>query len=183
MSFLDLDDRRTWLTPLKHVPDIVLIHLSDIHFRSSQQGVPDRNKDLRNEIRIDLSRQMTHLHRYDCILVTGDIAFAGRQDEFETARKWIESLCEDLKVDIGSVLVTPGNHDVDRNVAGRDEILDIRSKIRAKQGEELQEILTRHIAEPNDRLFESIEVFSLMIREFERREQFESRQNSSRRSE
>ncbi len=166
LSGLDFDDRRTWFNPLKHVPDLVLIHLSDIHFNSLQQGLRDRNKDLRNEVLKDLRRQKTHLHGYDAILVTGDIAFAGRADEFQIAGRWLEELCEHLEIDTSNVLVTPGNHDVDRASAECSEVLDLRSRIRAAAGEQLQSLLTTQVTEVNSRLFDPIAEFNMFARRF-----------------
>lgn len=166
MTPLDLDDRQTWFAPLKHLSDLVFIHLSDIHFRASEKGAADRNADLRNEILLDLRRQMTHLHRYDGILVTGDIAFAGREDEFRIARRWLDVLCEHLEVDTRNVLVTPGNHDVDRTLADRPEVSALRSQIRAAEGERLQAELTAAVTDPNSRLFEPIAEFNNFARPF-----------------
>ncbi len=161
---LDLDDRRTWFNPLSQAPDIVLVHLSDIHFRVSHQGIRDRDKDLRNEILIDLRRQRTHLHRYDAILVTGDIAFAGRQEEFDIARKWLSLLCEHLGVAMENVLVTPGNHDVDRTVADGTEISLVRAHIRASEGDVLQEALAAAVTDPGSRLLDPIAEFNNFAR-------------------
>jgi hypothetical protein len=163
---LDLDDRQTWFTPLKRVPDIVLIHLSDIHFKAADQGIRDRNKDLRDEILNALRRQKTHLHRYDGILVTGDIAFAGREVEFQIARKWLEALCEHLEIEYRNVLVIPGNHDVDRAVADTTPISTIRSEIRQKQGDELQATLTASLADSSGQLFEPLAKFNKFARLF-----------------
>jgi predicted phosphodiesterase len=52
----------------------------------------------------------------DRILLTGDIAFAGRAEEYAFAYKWLEEkLCSAARCEIDDVFVIPGNHDVDRN--------------------------------------------------------------------
>ena len=96
--------------------DRVFLHLSDIHFRSGQAGdVHDSNKDVRNELERDLRTICTTLvKKVDGIIVSGDIAFSGQQDEFEFAKGWLQHIAELIHCSPKSIMVTPGNHDVDR---------------------------------------------------------------------
>lgn len=101
-----------------------LLHLSDIHFRSGESDdVYDLDTDLRNELERDTERLRTRLERIDGILVTGDIAFGGKRDEYEIARVWLERLCNLLGCSHESVWTVPGNHDVDRVVIDQSETL------------------------------------------------------------
>ncbi len=161
MDDKELDDRRTWTRPLRQVPDVVLVHLSDIHFKATDEGIDDRNKDLRNEVLLDLRRQRTHLHRYHLLVVTGDIAYSGKRDEFLIAAKWLDVLREQLGVPAGNVLVTPGNHDVDRAVADSAEVAPLRSEIRACNGEDLQATFSRMISHNSIHLLKSIQEFNV----------------------
>ena len=47
------------------------------------------------------------------IVVTGDIAFGGKSEDYEVARKWLASLCEKIGCQTEQVWVVPGNHDID----------------------------------------------------------------------
>lgn len=98
------------------VKQTVLIHLSDIHFVCGVSGSTyDLDMDLRNELERDAQSLCEDLEAVDGILVTGDIAYAGKVEEYGTATKWIEDLCEKLKCLSENVWTVPGNHDVDRN--------------------------------------------------------------------
>lgn len=100
---------------------MLLIHLSDIHFRASDIGTAqDPNFALRNEIVRDcrdMCRQLSA--RPDAIVVSGDIAYAGQKAEYDFATRWLGQLAEACDVSLSEVFVCPGNHDVDRKMAGR----------------------------------------------------------------
>src|SRR6267154_1543501 len=101
-----------------------LLHLSDIHFRKGESGdVYDLDTDLRNELERDVERLRTRLGRIEGILVTGDIAYAGKKEEYEIARVWLEKLCNLLGCAHEAVWTVPGNHDVDRDVTAQSETL------------------------------------------------------------
>lgn len=95
-------------------PDFVFVHLSDIHFRAGKSGdVHDEDADLRNELGFDLRAAGNLVPRVDAIVVSGDIAFAGKAEEYQTAAAWLRSISD--HVGCPTVLVAPGNHDVDRS--------------------------------------------------------------------
>jgi hypothetical protein len=97
--------------------DLVFLHISDIHFRQAQAGdVHDANQGIRNELQRDLRRLRAKLPRLDGLILTGDIAFAGKPDEYAFAANWIESIRESVGCAPEGVMVTPGNHDVDRDL-------------------------------------------------------------------
>jgi hypothetical protein len=96
---------------------VVLLHLSDIHFRKDRAGdAHDSDADLRNELERDLRTIRTTLvDRVDGIIVSGDLAFGGQPEEFDFAEGWLERLRELINCPKDSIMVTPGNHDVDRS--------------------------------------------------------------------
>lgn len=53
------------------------------------------------------------------ILVSGDIAFKGAAEEYQTAMTWLRELAAVAGCPVERVFVVPGNHDVDRSVIGR----------------------------------------------------------------
>lgn len=99
-------------------PDRVFLHLSDIHFRANRSGdVHDQDSDLRNELERDLRTIRTKkVQKIDGIIVSGDIAFAGKSDEFAIAKDWLEHIAELIDCPSDCIMVTPGNHDVDRSL-------------------------------------------------------------------
>ena len=98
---------------------LTFLHLSDIHFcKAVSGGKFDIDLDIRNELKIDAVKLIQSLETtVDAILITGDIAFAGKKDEFDTAKAWLVILCDALDCDMANrVYVVPGNHDVDQDV-------------------------------------------------------------------
>src|SRR5438128_6791558 len=96
---------------------MLFLHFSDIHFKRTEIGEPDDpNQALRSDIIKDVKRMRRIINRnVDGILLTGDIAFAGHQDEYEFAYHWLEEqLCPAAGCQIENVFVIPGNHDVNR---------------------------------------------------------------------
>ena len=93
-----------------------LLHLSDIHFKYTLDGtIHDLDHDVRHELEIDLSCVIKRSGPINAIVVTGDIAFAGKAEDYEVARKWLASLCKQIGCGAEQVWVVPGNHDIDRD--------------------------------------------------------------------
>ncbi len=53
--------------------------------------------------------------RADGVLVTGDIAFAGKRGQYQAAAEWLDSLAAATGCQKTDVQVVPGNHDIDRD--------------------------------------------------------------------
>ena len=107
--------------------DLVFLHLSDIHFRDGRAGdVHDADSDLRNELERDLRTiRTTRVQKIDGIIVSGDIAFGGKTREFEFAKDWLRHISELIDCPAGSIMVTPGNHDVDRAAVAEGSDVDV----------------------------------------------------------
>ena len=96
---------------------LILVHLSDIHFSKSSGGVYDPDKHLRKELENDAAQVSKMIGTVDGVLVTGDIAFSGKKEEYKIAIDWLYELCETkIGCRFENVWVSPGNHDVDRDV-------------------------------------------------------------------
>jgi len=103
---------------------LVFLHLSDIHFRTPGANDPyDLDKDLRNELFIDVKNVVDQIGGLTGIFVTGDIAFSGSKEEFDVASGWLKELCEGLGCPNSEVYTVPGNHDVDRSVIDKSATL------------------------------------------------------------
>jgi hypothetical protein len=118
--------------------DRIFLHLSDIHFRKGSAGDPhDSDADLRNELERDLRilSNDARLPKIDGIIVSGDIAFGGQKEEFEIAKGWLETVRELIDSPADSIMVTPGNHDVDRALVVPAGPIDVmHEEIRAAAG-------------------------------------------------
>lgn len=97
---------------------MLLLHLSDIHFRNSEfKTSQDPHYHLRNELLRDAEEQCRTLGPPDAIIVSGDIAFSAKHEEYTFATEWLETLCHNCGCEMENVFVVPGNHDVDRATA------------------------------------------------------------------
>ena len=91
------------------------LHLSDIHF-GQKSGTVAKHNHIRNALLTDAKNLASKRGPATRILITGDIAFSGKPDEYETAADWLEKLtgacgCKDYT----EVSTIPGNHDCDRD--------------------------------------------------------------------
>lgn len=97
---------------------MLLLHISDIHFCAPDCLTPslDPERPYRTRLLQDVRARTRDLGPVGAILVSGDIAFKGLSQEYETALAWLKELAEACRCSLDRVFVTPGNHDVDRNV-------------------------------------------------------------------
>lgn len=94
---------------------IAFIHLSDIHFNRFSGDSYDVDKDLRNEVFMDIKTHfLPRKTQVDGILICGDIAFSGKQCEYEIAATFLGQLCDMLGIEKNQVFCVPGNHDIDQ---------------------------------------------------------------------
>lgn len=90
---------------------ILIVQLSDIHFKISENSVIEKENKLFEAIR-------NSSLEYDKIflVVTGDTAYSGKKDEFEIGAKFIKNLQKKL-IDYSEkevcIIVIAGNHDCD----------------------------------------------------------------------
>lgn len=99
------------------------LHLSDIHFNSDKDGT-DTNY-LREKLKDYLIEKRVQV---DKLFLTGDFRDASRQDDSdENAEKVVRYLREIAEivgiVDLQSILCVPGNHDLDRYINNRQELI------------------------------------------------------------
>lgn len=115
---------------------LTLLHLSDIHFRRNSNSPHDGNKDLRDELERDAVELSKRLGGIRGVLISGDIAFSGHEDEYKIAYEWLKRLSDLLGFDPVGVWMTPGNHDVDRSVIFKSMLLrDIHNNLRSSAAE------------------------------------------------
>ena len=100
------------------------MHFSDIHFSNTNPpGVFDPDEDVRREVLRDLSERVEKDGPCDAILVTGDIGYSGKKEEYDNAASWLEEAREIAKCANDMILVCPGNHDVDRGIHSENSII------------------------------------------------------------
>jgi len=92
---------------------VTWLHLSDLHFRESHKY--DEYIILQTLLD-DVSERITKDGlQPDFIIVSGDVAFASRPEEYALARRFFEDLLRTVDLPKEYLFLVPGNHDVDRN--------------------------------------------------------------------
>ena len=99
------------------------LHFSDIHFNKQSDSIFSPDRDLRKEMLNDIEQVILkkELSPYG-IIICGDIAFSGQENEYKIADEFLETLTGKLKIDYRHVFCVPGNHDVDQSVCSAETI-------------------------------------------------------------
>ena len=72
---------------------LTFVHLSDIHFRTRDEGTQfDLDGQIRDALLEDLASKPAEGANYNGILITGDIAFGGKHEEYKTAQRWLDQV-------------------------------------------------------------------------------------------
>jgi tetratricopeptide (TPR) repeat protein len=98
---------------------VTWVHLSDLHFStySDHHGaVNDYNRDLVLDTLLGDLRSFpaTHGLDIDFVVITGDIAFSGRTDEYALVKVFLDRVLDALSLAKSHLFLVPGNHDIDR---------------------------------------------------------------------
>jgi hypothetical protein len=107
---------------------ITYVHLSDIHFGQEKGSAVVINNDAKERLIEDAAEQVKLHARGSAkgLIVTGDIAYAGKQEEYAVAAKWLDRLASAVGCPRTAVKLVPGNHDIDRDrlSAGCTHLID-----------------------------------------------------------
>jgi hypothetical protein len=96
---------------------VAFVHLSDIHFGQEKDSRVFVHDDVKNRLVDDVRRVVSGLPagRIAGIIVTGDVAYAGKPEEYVAAAQWLDRICAAVGCEIFDIQVLPGNHDIDRD--------------------------------------------------------------------
>ncbi|AKZ61693.1 hypothetical protein F506_02510 [Herbaspirillum hiltneri N3] len=94
----------------------VFVHLSDIHFGQEKDGGTDaENADAKKRLIEDASEEVGKFGgKAHGVIVTGDIAYSAREEEYALAAEWLAELTDAIGCQRTDVQLVPGNHDIDR---------------------------------------------------------------------
>ncbi|MFC1833552.1 HEAT repeat domain-containing protein [Thermodesulfobacteriota bacterium] len=97
--------------------DFFLLHLSDLHF-----GNKDDAQTWFSALLLDIKTDLKP-PRIDAVVISGDIVYGPQEEDgFEPATIFLRQLMAEYDVDPGSVVIVPGNHDL--NLDATDQRLD-----------------------------------------------------------
>ncbi len=91
---------------------VLLLHLSDLHFKNSDRYIPNRAKSIVKAVCSNFEFEEVF------VFTTGDIAQSGQKDEYGLAAKFFGTLITDFlsqKNIRAKIMVVPGNHDINFN--------------------------------------------------------------------
>jgi len=126
---------------------IAFVHLSDIHFGQEKGGARFTHDDAKERLIEDARAEVAKLSigHASGILITGDIAYSGAEQEYKVAAVWIDRVAQAVGCAATDVQVVPGNHDVDQS-----QISDLGEymlgEIRAKGEPQLDKFLADETA-------------------------------------
>ncbi|MCP4697891.1 MAG: AAA family ATPase [Gammaproteobacteria bacterium] len=100
------------------------LHLSDLHFtRGDMAGADwaaDRLKqDLVNHSLLEILAGQLQDKNLDFVIITGDIAYSGKREEYEVAAQFFQRLAEITRLPPARFYPVAGNHDVNRTQVAR----------------------------------------------------------------
>jgi tetratricopeptide (TPR) repeat protein len=116
-------------------PLFTWIHLSDVQLGHGDAGHAADQRMVLAALRKDIPRVLVGANlRPDVILVTGNIAWAGKAEQYIEARAWLDEVAKAVGVEASRIYVVPGNHDVDHDLTDRDAARLVRA---LRNGDEL----------------------------------------------
>jgi len=104
----------------KEPNSLLLLHLSDIHFQEPYclNLETDQDHPIRIALRNDLREMVSRIGKVDTILVSGDIAYKGNEEEYKVAAEWFSEITSIACCTKTAIYTVPGNHDINRTIAG-----------------------------------------------------------------
>ncbi|KWF15212.1 hypothetical protein WL82_28945 [Burkholderia ubonensis] len=95
----------------------VFIHLSDIHFGQEKDGgLVFTNDDAKKRLLDDAAGEIAKIGTSASgVIVTGDIAYSAKYEEYVKAGEWLDRLAERVGCSRLDIQMVPGNHDIDRD--------------------------------------------------------------------
>lgn len=95
---------------------MIILHLSDIHFgrdnpQYNVQGVFNNKKKILQDLLLSIR---DNIMEPDHIVVTGDVAWFGKKQDFDEAIEWFKELLDVTNLSGSDITFCPGNHDVNR---------------------------------------------------------------------
>lgn len=132
--------------------NLLVLHLSDIHVHSNQDEVLKRGEAIGRATFKDLS-----LADAVAVLITGDIAYSGKRDQYEAAKVFIDGIVATIRRERDlpiNVLMCPGNHDCDFDGSDQDVRDIVIDRIRKMPPDEIKESLVATCTSVQDNYFD-----------------------------
>lgn len=132
--------------------NLLILHLSDIHIKTSQDKILGRGDSIGRASYKNLAGTDGVV-----VLITGDIAYSGKKDEYTLAQAFLKDIIKCIKSEKDipiHVLMCPGNHDCDFE-AGEPDIREIvLDNIRKTPPEEIKDSIIKSCTNVQKMFFE-----------------------------
>ncbi|MCP4105789.1 MAG: SUMF1/EgtB/PvdO family nonheme iron enzyme [Desulfobacteraceae bacterium] len=124
------------------------LHLSDLHLTGKDPaGVFSQDAVTGSMLRLISELE----NRPDFVIITGDLAYSGKPEEYEIVHNFCEHLLKAAKLEHERLFIVPGNHDADRS--------EVRPKhIKSFYPFESQDDITETFTDPD--------IFPILMRKF-----------------
>lgn len=91
-----------------------ILHLSDLHFGAGGKD-PNVLAQRENAFNGFLNAVAQQEWNPDILVISGDIAYKGKNADYLQAMTWLNEICFKLDIPPERIILVPGNHDVDRD--------------------------------------------------------------------
>lgn len=145
-----------------------LLHLSDIHFSKRSGTHYDLDQHVRDLLIADLKNELKQGVFTGCV-ITGDIAFSGKENEYKTALEFLTTLSKELNFPLGAIWLVPGNHDYDRKIASDSKTLrDLTDKLRKINDNEINKEIEEYATseEHKNKLYSPLSSYNEFAKKF-----------------
>lgn len=145
------------------------LHLSDLNItgKASDNSANTFNLSLVTGSMITKIKDFKELKDgIDFIIITGDLAYSGKAEEFDAAEKFCTELLNSCGLTNEQIFIVPGNHDLDRD--GINESIKRMYSFNTQDG--ITEILTHEITFPA--VFKKFEAFNTFASKVTGKERF-----------
>jgi len=143
---------------------IRILHLSDFHFKSNNQ-IEIFNQKIVTSSMIEKIKEINESNELiQLVLITGDLAFSGKKNEYKIAFRFLNKIKNTLKLDLKCFFIVPGNHDVLRSKA---KVRELKKQTLFKQQDDVNSLLIDD--EFKDTIYEKFQNFYSFLNEFKGR--------------
>jgi Calcineurin-like phosphoesterase/NACHT domain len=94
-----------------------ILHITDLHFGRGPTEAANDERELALGDLISFVSNVDAIWKPDVICVSGDIAYAGKADDFRLASDWLKKLLDCFSLTPDRVLFCAGNHDIQRLIS------------------------------------------------------------------
>lgn len=97
--------------------EINILHISDLHFGMESEKDETKKAQRDNALK-EMIKTLSNLKDGDrphIVVISGDIAWQGKESAYSIANEWISNLLNVLNVGKENLVVCAGNHDINRN--------------------------------------------------------------------